>query len=62
MALLDYVLEIPGYGWKDRNGNLVKPTTQQILKEFFKRLNIFKTKKSWLPFFSWIKVALLAPF
>lgn len=61
MPLLDYVLQTPGYGWKDKNGELSRPSALQILKEFFTRLNVFKTKKNWLPFFSWIKVALLAP-
>src|SRR4028118_810689 len=61
MPLLDYVLETPGYGWKNENGDLIKPTPSQIFKEFFSRLNIFRSKKAWLPFFSWMKVALLAP-
>ena len=61
MPLLDYILETPKYGWKDENGNLVKPTNLQIVKEFFSRLNILQSKKSWLPFFSWTKVLLLAP-
>ncbi|HZH65232.1 MAG TPA: fatty acid desaturase [Flavisolibacter sp.] len=61
MPLLDYVLETPGYGWKNENGDLIKPTLSQIFKEFFSRLNIFRSKKAWLPFFSWMKVALLAP-
>ena len=62
MPLLDYVLETPGYGWEKQNGELVKPTATQILKEFFSRLNIFKSKKAWLPFFSWLKVLFLFPF
>jgi stearoyl-CoA desaturase (delta-9 desaturase) len=59
--LLDYVLQVPGYGWKDEHQNLIKPTRGQILKEFFNRLNIFSTKKNWLPFFSWLKVLVLVP-
>src|SRR5215216_822075 len=62
MALLDYVLHPPSYGWKDENGNLVTPSPKQILTEFFSRLNIFKSKKNWLPFFSWFKVLCLTPF
>lgn len=61
MALLDYVLQVPHYGWQQANGKLVKPTSAQLLKEFFSRLNIFQTKKNWLPFLSWAKVVLLAP-
>ncbi|MXV14650.1 fatty acid desaturase [Hufsiella ginkgonis] len=62
MALLDYVLQEPAYGWKDSTGNLVKPTVGEILKEFFSRLNIVKDRKNWLPFFSWLKVVCLIPF
>jgi len=61
MPLLDYVLETPGYGWKNADGALIKPTTSQIWKEFFSRLNVFRSKKNWLPLFSWFKVLLLAP-
>lgn len=61
MPLLDYVLQTPGYGWKDENGNLIKPSAKQIFSEFFSRLNVLKCRKAWLPFFSWAKVALLAP-
>ncbi|WP_036600870.1 fatty acid desaturase [Olivibacter sitiensis] len=59
--LLDKVLDPPSYGWSDQEGNLVKPTSKQIFKEFFKRLNIFHTRKNWLPFFSWLRVVLLLP-
>jgi stearoyl-CoA desaturase (delta-9 desaturase) len=62
MSFLDHVLEAPSYGWKDHAGNFIKPTTGQILKEFFSRLNITKTKKNWLSFFSWMKIVALFPF
>ncbi|HTE01922.1 MAG TPA: hypothetical protein VK668_21685 [Mucilaginibacter sp.] len=62
MAFLDHVLQTPSYGWKDSSGTLVKPTPGQIFKEFFSRLNVFKDKKNWLPFFSWLKVLCLIPF
>lgn len=62
MALLDRLLEPPAYGWKDENGNLIKPSHRQILKEFFSRLNIVKTRKNWLPFFSWFTLLCLFPF
>ena len=61
MTFLDVVLDPPAYGWKDKNGELAKPTAKQILKEFFSRLNIFKTRKNWLPVFSWLKVILTIP-
>jgi fatty-acid desaturase len=62
MPLLDYILEQPSYGWKDNAGNFIKPTSAQIFKEFFSRLNIFKSRKNWLPFFCWFTVLCLAPF
>ncbi|WCT14885.1 fatty acid desaturase [Mucilaginibacter jinjuensis] len=62
MPFLDNVLQRPSYGWKDEDGELVRPTNSQIFKEFFSRLNILKSRKNWLPFFSWLKVACLAVF
>ncbi len=62
MPFLDRVLAPPTYGWADSSGNLVKPANSAIFKEFFLRLNIFKSKKNWLPFFSWLKVLCLVPF
>ena len=62
MAFLDDVLQPPSYGWKDASGNFSKPTSSTILKEFFSRLNIFKNRKNWLSFFSWLKVLALFPF
>jgi hypothetical protein len=62
MPFLDHVLQRPSYGWADKEGNLVKPTATQIFKEFFHRLNVFRDRKNWLPFFSWLKVICLVPF
>jgi fatty-acid desaturase len=62
MHFLDYVLQPPVYGWKDNDGNLVKPSNSIILKAFFSRLNIFSSRKNWLPFFSWLKVSCLMSF
>jgi fatty-acid desaturase len=62
MTFLNVVLDPPAYGWADTNGNLSKPTPKQIFTEFFSRLNIFKNKKNWLPFYSWSKVVISVPF
>ena len=62
MSFIDSILEPPSYGWKDAAGNLSKPTPSRIFKEFFSRLNIFKTKKNWLSFTSWMMVAVLGVF
>jgi stearoyl-CoA desaturase (delta-9 desaturase) len=62
MTFLSTVLEPPGYGWRDEQGGLIKPTHRQILGEFFSRLNVFKNKKNWLSFTSWMLIIALAPF
>lgn len=62
MAFLDHVLEPPSYGWQDKDGNLVKPTPRQIFAEFLKRINIFSTRKNWLPMMGWVWVLCLLPF
>ncbi len=62
MPFLDHVLQQPSYGWKDEQQVLIKPTAKQIFREFFSRLNIFKTRKNWLLLFSWLKVAILSAF
>lgn len=62
MALFDHVLEPPSYGWQDESGNLVKPTPKAILKEFLTRVNIFKTRKNWMTFTSWVQLLCLLPF
>jgi len=62
MSFLDKVLQPPSYGWQDAEGQLIKPTSKQILTEFFSRLNIFKDRRNWLSFFSWFRVLCLAPF
>ena len=62
MAFLESVLEPPAYGWKNELGELSKPTASQSFKEFFLRLNVFKNKKNWLSFMSWMLIVALAPF
>jgi fatty-acid desaturase len=62
MTFLKNVLEPPSYGWKNNFGDLIKPTPVQIINEFFSRLNVFKNKKNWLSFTSWMLVVCLAPF
>src|SRR5580692_3614800 len=59
-SFMDHVLEPPSYGWKDAQGQLVIPTSGQMIGEFFARLNVFRNKKNWLTFFSWSRVLLLA--
>jgi fatty-acid desaturase len=58
-AFLDRVLDQPRYGFL-RNGVFYKPTSKEIFAEFFSRLNLFSSKKNWLPVFSWSATLLLA--
>jgi fatty-acid desaturase len=62
MAFIDTILEVPSYGWQDEKGNLIKPTRSQLFGEFFRRLNIFKTRKNWLPLTCWCSAIFLLPF
>lgn len=62
MSFISNVLATPSYGWKTSDGALVKPTPKQIFAEFFSRINIFATRKNWLPFFSWVSILSFAPF
>ena len=62
MPFIDEILERPSYGWTDEKGELSKPTPKQLLKEFFGRLNVFKDKKNWLAFTSWVSILIQFPF
>jgi stearoyl-CoA desaturase (delta-9 desaturase) len=53
MSYLDRVLDSPSYGY-EKDGALYVPTHQEILREFFGRLNVFRDRKNWLPLFSWV--------
>lgn len=58
MTLLSRVLDAPSYGFT-RDGALYVPSQSEILKEFFRRLNIFASRHNWLPFFSWTATLVL---
>lgn len=62
MPFIDYVLEPPTYGWQNEKGELIKPNPKEIWAEFFRRVNIFHSKKNWLPFAGWFWVLCLLPF
>jgi sn-1 stearoyl-lipid 9-desaturase len=62
MALIDYVLQKPSYGWANSEGELIVPTKRQLLKEAFSRVNIFKTRKNWISMISWLMIACMLPF
>ena len=62
MAFIDKVLQVPSYGWMDENKKLVTPSISTLFKEAFSNINIFKSKKNWMPFFSWSVTICLLPF
>jgi sn-1 stearoyl-lipid 9-desaturase len=62
MAFIDSVLQVPSYGWADKEGNLIKPSLKQLWFEAFARINIFKTKKNWIPFINWFIALCMLPF
>jgi stearoyl-CoA desaturase (delta-9 desaturase) len=62
MAFIDNVLRAPSYGWADKDGNLVKPTLKQLYAEAFSSINVFKTKKNWIPFINWFTAICMLPF
>lgn len=61
MAFLDRVLDPPAYGYV-RNGKFYRPNPRELFSEFFRRLDIFRSRKAWLPLLSWSVVLFLAPF
>jgi len=62
MAFFDKVLRRPAYGWKTDDGELAVPTSAELFGEFLSRINVFRTRKNWLPFSLWIFTGGLAPF
>jgi sn-1 stearoyl-lipid 9-desaturase len=62
MAFIDDLLYTPSYGWKDKNDALVIPTTKQLWSEAFCRINVFRTRKNWISFVSFLMLAGTLPF
>ncbi|NNC83556.1 MAG: acyl-CoA desaturase [Flavobacteriales bacterium] len=62
MAFIDRILQTPSYGWADENGELVTPSFKRLLQEAFSRVNIFKTRKNWIPFINWMVILCMLPF
>jgi len=62
LAFIDTVLKPPSYGWTDSAGHLIIPSKKRLWKEFFLRINIFKSKKNWLSLLAWVWLVLLLPF
>ncbi|MDB4989926.1 MAG: fatty acid desaturase [Myxococcaceae bacterium] len=59
MAFLDRVLDEPSYGYR-RGDALYVPTNAEIVREFFSRLSLLRSRKNWLPAFTWASNLALA--
>jgi len=62
MAFIDNVLQVPSYGWTTHDGGLLVPSLRQLYAEAFSRINVFKTKKNWIPFINWFLAMCMLPF
>jgi sn-1 stearoyl-lipid 9-desaturase len=58
---LKRVLEEPGYRWA-KDGELYKPTTREIFREWRTRMNLFASRKAWLLWSDWFWSLALMPF
>lgn len=58
-SFLDRVLEPPSYGF-EKEGRLSIPTSRQLFGEFFRRMNVFETRRNWLALFGWVTTLLFA--
>lgn len=61
-SFIDNLLYPPSYGWEDPNGNLIVPTSKQLLSEALSRINIFRTRKNWISFVSFLMLIGMLPF
>lgn len=62
MGFIDRVLQEPSYGWANEQGELVKPSLSTLYREAFKNVNIFKSRKNWIPFITWLMAIAMLPF
>jgi len=62
MAFIDDVLQTPAYGWQNEKGELIKPTRKELFREFFSRINVFKSKKNWISAMGWFTILCMTPF
>jgi stearoyl-CoA desaturase (delta-9 desaturase) len=56
------VLHTPHYGWTDATGALSRPDTRAILREWRARVDLFASRKAWLPVANWFWALALIPF
>ena len=61
-TFIDDLLYAPSYGWKDKDGILVTPSTRQLWFEAFSRMNVFKSRRNWISFVSILMLTAMLPF
>lgn len=61
MSFIDNLLQAPSYGWKNQDGELIKPSNSTLFASAFSNINVLKSKKNWLPLMSWMIVIILLP-
>lgn len=62
MSFIDRILQKPSYGWADVKGELITPTSRQLVNEALSRINIFKTRKNWISLSGFFIIVLMVPF
>ncbi len=62
MTFMQRILEEPSYGWKNEQGELVKPSNREIVREALSRFNVFKDIKNWMSAISWFMILCMTPF
>jgi stearoyl-CoA desaturase (delta-9 desaturase) len=60
-SFLERVLEPPSYGYL-RQGSFYAPSHRELWAEFGRRINVFRSRKQWLPLWSWVSSLALLPF
>ncbi|HXD79400.1 MAG TPA: fatty acid desaturase, partial [Puia sp.] len=59
---IDNLLYTPSYGWATPEGDLITPTRRQLWSEAAARINIFKDRKNWISFVSFLMLTAMLPF
>ncbi len=57
---LRHFLATPSYGWEHEDGSLYVPSAGELAREYLLRVNVLRTRKNWVAFFSWFVALLLA--
>lgn len=61
-SFIDKILHEPSYGWADKNGALIVPSSKTLLKEALNKVDVLSNRKNWLGATSILIIASLLPF